>query len=218
MDECKTHHLTDKDCLAGIEKKCLPTKYRVVKVLRMSLADAALLLYKHPNLVIVHLFRDPRGTFNSQFHTDWFPIKMRNFDAFVNDAKAHCERIADDLVMGMTLKTKFPGRVLLLQYEDIYGNAEKAKILYKMIGMDLLDESDEFLMTQMVGKINGTVEFTNLSGPFKYRTSLPFNYVKTIDDECKDALRMLGLKTYDSEAVLHDIEFNPVDGKLSFEL
>lgn len=206
-----------KGCLAEVEKNCLPTKNRVVKVLRMALEDAALLLPKHPNLVIVHLFRDPRGTFNSHIHTGWFPMQTKNISAFVNDIKAHCERITEDLAIGKTLITMYPGRVTLLQYEDIYGNVEKAKKLYKLLDMEFL-ESDMFNKT-LHRKDDGSVtEYDNLSGPFMYRTRLPFEFVRIIDDICKDALEMLGLKSYKSETELGDIDFNPFDGKLPFEL
>lgn len=218
FSKCVTQHRNVTDCLAETEKQCVPTRYRVVKVLRMSLADAALLLPRHPNLVIVHLFRDPRGIFNSHINTGWFPLKMGDIGAFVNDTKANCERITDDLIMGITLKTKFPDRVKFVQYEDIYHNAEKIKNLLKLLGMDNPHDSDRFPRSPTARRLLRTVQFNSLSGPFKYRMSLPFELVKIVDNHCKDALRMLGLKTYESEADLHDNNFNPIDGKLPFEL
>lgn len=147
-------------------------------------------------------------------------MEKENTEGFINDTKCICERIRADLVTGKTLKTKFPDRVKLIQYEDIYGNPEKGRILYRLLGMDLVQESDEFLRTKVIREKAKTEKPSDLkvSGPFKYRKSLPFEYVKIIDNECKEAIGMLGLKLYESEAELHDKKFNPIDGKLPFEL
>ncbi len=81
--------------------------------LRVSSARRLLLDEGTPNLKAVVLVRDPRGVMTSRARMDWCT------GAPCADAATACADLADDVRAARKLEGEFPGRVVLLRYEDL---------------------------------------------------------------------------------------------------
>ncbi|KAL4216845.1 hypothetical protein ACF0H5_024565 [Mactra antiquata] len=216
LKQCEIRGQPMKECLTKLEDNCRQSKYRVLKVLRLSLADASLLLPKLPNLTIIHLFRDPRGIINSHIGTHWFPLRAESEEKVKYDIIANCNRLQGDIMFAESLVRKFPNRVKLVQYEDIDSDVEKVKLLYNFTGMELpRNERSEIYSIFRTSK--NRTDF--LSGPFKYRETLSFKYIEIFNQHCAFVIDKLGFKLFKTEEELHDPNINPMkNGILPFAL
>ncbi|KAL4218155.1 hypothetical protein ACF0H5_022891 [Mactra antiquata] len=197
---------TIQSCLELMENDCRKCNYRSMKVLRMSLNDSVLLLDRLPNLKMIHVFRDPRAIINSHIYTPWF----KHTNNSENDIRTNCHRIENDVIAALKLTKLYPEKLMVVQYEDLYGNFQKFEKVYSFIGMTVTPGVERFLHQESSKK-----------GPdsrFKYRKTLSFNTVKVIDKHCAKALELLGLRTYSSASQLKDFNVNPVINKLPFTI
>ena len=67
--------------------------------------------------------------------TPWYPLYLvGNYINFTENARSLCMKMTEDYKAGKQLMTSFPGRVMLIRYEDLFydmalvdGNKERAR-------------------------------------------------------------------------------------------
>lgn len=198
-------------CVSKLSQSCLEARHRLVKVLRMDLKQASDLLDTNPRLKIVQLFRDPRGSMNSHLHTDWYSLNINSIEKVEDDAIVLCSRLRNDISVGEKLIGRYPGRVKIVQYEDLDG-AEKYRKLMKFLDFDV----DKNIPR---GK-RSLGYYTQKAGfhPFNYRVNLRWETVEILNKHCSDVYDLLGLRMFNSESELKNMSINGVIDTLPFRI
>ena len=191
------------NCLKLAEKSCKSAKHRVIKLLRMTLDNLAPLLKTNPRLKVIHLFRDPRGIFNSKVGASLYPVDDKKLLRIRGAVKTMCERLLVDLEASEILKAIYPDRVKVIQYEHFYANplSDAAKDLYEFSGMEYGSKQQKIIQTNFNKNTGATIGFH----PFNYRTKLPWSVIKLFNVECSEVLDRLGYTRYNDKSHLKDL-------------
>ncbi|XP_068244085.1 carbohydrate sulfotransferase 1-like isoform X2 [Palaemon carinicauda] len=106
ITECNRDIATIKDCLT---KLCLRKRNKLLKVIRFRVSWAKELLNQDASLKVIHIVRDPRGTFQSlKSHK----MVQRNYSQW-------CPKIQEDLEIGPLVSASFPKSFMSIKYEDL---------------------------------------------------------------------------------------------------
>ena len=120
-------------CMEKLHVPCVTSQLTVVKALRLTMEMVRTLLSDDLHLKLVYLVRDPRGILMSrktvQYLSEIFEPNMESETLLL------CPKIGRDLQGFLTLRSEFPGRVMLLRYEDAADNPQQTvDRVYKFIG------------------------------------------------------------------------------------
>ena len=194
---------TLKTCLRAAEPGCISAKHRIIKLLRMTLDNLELLLQRNKHLKVVHLFRDPRAIINSHINTGWFGYDQYDPIFIVGDAGVTCQRMMTDIQAGKRLLQKYPGRIKIIQYEDV-GNLEPDKMrrLYAFLGMSFTIQEDTLIRKVKLPRKTSSVKGFH---PYNYRETLSWKVVETVDRECSEVITELGYQLYRNEQHLRNM-------------
>ena len=192
-------------CLHAVEAGCRSAEHRVIKLLRMTVDNLEILLQRNKNLKIIHLFRDPRGIFNSHLKTGWFVSgkDINDPNLVQKDAGVMCERMMIDLKAGRNLQEKYPDRMKFIQYEDLGSILkDKVHVLNEFVGMKY-----EIKQGVMIRKFFDSNRHSDKKGfhPYSYRNILSWEIVKVVDSVCAELLEQLGYTVYNSETHLRNL-------------
>lgn len=218
----KTH--CEQNCkprdLKIVEQVCGFYSHVVYKEVRIFELEALypLLLDPNLNLRIIHLVRDPRGVMRS---------KEESAKAFVSDNAIVLEQkpineaevqyqvmqeiCRSHLRINKRAVLKPPpflkGRYKLVRYEDVTRNPVKEiKSLYQFVGLEMTTQLATWIYQVTHGKGKGSIEeafditsrsATDISQA--WRTMLPHNSVKRVQEVCEEAMSYLGYRTVNSE-------------------
>ncbi|WAR31660.1 CHST1-like protein [Mya arenaria] len=210
-----THRYTRKDprCAGILQKSCTNSNHRMVKVLRMDLETLGGLLHTNPQLKIVLLLRDPRGSMNSRLSTTWYKGYI-NTDAHVNDdAKVLCSRLLNDINTGKRLQLLHPDRMIIIQYEGI-GTTDKIEALYKLLDLDKLEKD----IVEPVDLKDHTAQSKSGFHPFAFRQKLPWSVNIIMNRHCADVYKELGLRPFEREGDFRNETIPVIIDKLPFSL
>ena len=191
-------------CLIAGRKHCISAKHRVLKLLRMTLDRLEPLLKTDPTLKVIHLFRDPRGIFNSQIGAGLYPVDDKTLIKARVAIRGLCERLLIDIRASYMFKVLYPDRFKVIQYETFFDKPveNSAKELYEFAEMEYGIEQQNVIQTKFnKKKTNKTTGFH----PFSYRTKLPWSVVKLFNEECTEVLDRLGYTQYTDEVHLKDL-------------
>ncbi|XP_015253416.1 PREDICTED: carbohydrate sulfotransferase 6-like [Cyprinodon variegatus] len=177
-------------------------------------------LLKDPNLDlrIIHLVRDPRAVYRSKeesalaFKTDnaivlehkKVPEAEENYQAMQEICQSHI-RINQSATQNPPPFLR--GRYKLVRYEDVTSNPlQEIQDIYEFVGLEMTDEMAAWInnMTQPKGKVKVQNAFQINSRDAvqvsqAWRTTLPHNKVKRVQEVCKEAMSLLHYKTVGSE-------------------
>ena len=190
-------------CLLLAENSCKSAKHRVIKLLRMTLDNLEPLLKANPRLKVIHLFRDPRGIFNSQIGASLYPVDDKKLLRIRGPVKTICERLLIDLQASEMLKAIYPNRLKVIQYERFFDNplSDAARELYNFAGMKYGSEQQKIIQMKFNRNTNRTAGFH----PFSYRTKLPWSVIELFNVECSEVLHRLGYTRYKDKSHLNDL-------------
>ena len=191
-----------KSCLELAEKTCIEADHRVIKSLRMTLDNVIPLLEANPRIKIIHLFRDPRGIFNSRVGDEMLhPLDEQKLLRLMSAIKTTCDRHRIDLQASEMLNNMYQYRFRAIKYEHLYAEPmiRGVKELYEFAGMDY--GSEQQLEKQLDSQIRKKSGFH----PFKYRTRLPWSVVDMFNEECSEVLDRLGYTRFKNQSHLEDL-------------
>ena len=98
-------------------KNCLKTKVRIMKTIRLELAELPEKYLKNSsNLKIIFLLRDPRAIINSiNLSPDFWPEENHNLGLI-------CDKNSKNFFKAQKLQKLFPNKIKILKYEDFIDN------------------------------------------------------------------------------------------------
>lgn len=216
--ECKKQCVTQGLELA--EAACRTYSHVVLKEVRFFELDSLYPLLRDPelDLRIIHLVRDPRAVFRSREQS----VKALGRDAGIVLEQANIpendkgyavlqEVCRSHVGIFETAMRKPPdflrGRYKMVRFEDLVHNTlEEIESMYQFVGLDMNEKLQEWIYRITHGKGKGTkkdaFKITSRNAEdvsLAWRSTLPYEKVKRIQDVCKGAMSMLGYKTVDSE-------------------
>ncbi|XP_005796435.1 carbohydrate sulfotransferase 6-like [Xiphophorus maculatus] len=199
---------------------CQIYSHVVLKETRFFELESLYPLFQDPNLDlrIVHLIRDPRAVYRSREesalsfkmdnaiileHRD-VPEAEEQFQVMKKICQSHI-RINETATQDPPAFLK--GRYKLVRYEDVTRHPlQEISDIYDFVGLKMTKEMEDWIVTMTHGKGKG-----NLNNAFEviprnaaqvsqaWRSTLPFNKVKRIQEVCKEAMSMLRYKAVNSE-------------------
>ncbi|KAL0819476.1 hypothetical protein ABMA28_007580 [Loxostege sticticalis] len=191
-------------------KYCKLFPFHSMKVVRFRLRLVQELLDdKQLNLNVVLLIRDPRGVMQSRQHHDWC---LRAPDCWRPELVC-ADMISDYLAAGRLLK-QYPGRVMVLRYEDLALNPNNtAHKLLNFLKLSPTPSFEEFLHSHTTVEVGGAFSTFRVSRevPFRWKNILNFSYVEEIQMVCKYAMDLWGYRMAHNASHLASKEFNPLD-------
>ncbi|XP_013395915.1 carbohydrate sulfotransferase 3 [Lingula anatina] len=138
IDRVKKHKET---CVQHLQAACAKhTTFKAFKILRLSMPDLAPLLERHPNLVIIHLIRDPRASLFSRINAGEIQCDI--------DFEAHtrCHEMEMNIREQKRLERVYPGRFMQVRYEDIALDPIASGVnIYNFLGMELSPAVEKWL-------------------------------------------------------------------------
>ncbi|CAG9783141.1 unnamed protein product [Diatraea saccharalis] len=191
-------------------KMCKLFPFQSMKVVRVRLRLIEELLEdKELNLKVVLLVRDPRGVMQSRQH--------RSFCQPAPDCwspELVCADMISDYVAASRFMEKYPDRLMALRYEELAldPNGTAHKVL-KFLRLGMTQSVEEFLHTHTTVEVAGVSSTFRVSSavPFKWKTTLLFNYVDEIQTACKEAMSLWGYKMVNNASQMTSKDFYPLE-------
>ncbi|XP_071958742.1 carbohydrate sulfotransferase 1-like [Antedon mediterranea] len=191
--------------------ECLKYKLFAVKTIRFAkLQDIESLARDQSfNLKIIHLVRDPRGTFISRAKSE----KKTSMDMTpdeLNNVRYLCLRMKQNLEFVTNKPTPdwLKDIYKIVRYEDMARKPEEtAQHLYKFAGLGKLPRHVVQWITNNTQTSSGdsyAVSRNSSATWQEWRNSIPFETSVGIQDVCRDVLRMLGYREAPMQYLLRD--------------
>lgn len=190
--------------------KVCQTKYKhsVTKVgepripgkLISSLLPAVFLENPETDVRVIQLVRDPRGSCNSRIKLKWMP--EYNSPRFLGIVREHCSKLVENIKFGRNLD-QWKEKYLEVNYRDLARKPiDTTKLMYKFTGFEMPDSvldwvvqntspSKEELEKQERDQYSSVRNSTANVG--KWQRESPKERVQKIEQECSQALDLLGL-------------------------
>lgn len=225
--ECKRQ--CDTQGLMLAEAACRTYSHVVLKEVRFFELDSLYSLLRDPelDLRIIHLVRDPRAVFRSREQSSKalerdtailveqasIPENEKQYQVLQEVCRSH-------VGIYETAMLKPPdflrGRYKMVRYEDLVHNTlEEIESMYEFVGLEMNEKLQEWIYRITHGKGKGTkkeaFKITSRNAEdvsLAWRSTLPYEKVKRIQDVCKGAMSMLGYKTVDSEREQHLLDLD----------
>eukprot|EP00095_Tigriopus_kingsejongensis_P001704 maker-scaffold802_size95064-snap-gene-0.15 protein:Tk01704 transcript:maker-scaffold802_size95064-snap-gene-0.15-mRNA-1 annotation:"carbohydrate sulfotransferase 1" len=179
---------------------------RLIKTVRLRIQYTENLLQDPdlPNLKVVVLVRDPRGTMNSRSTMDWC---VRDNCANVTKVCNHLQR---DVQAAYDLKKKYPNQVYLVRYEDLsldpYQSVDK---VFEFLDLPQSPVVDDYIKTHTkaaretqvldrfgIAKTKGANPYgthrDSKSTAFAWRSKMDIGYIKHIQNFCEAPMKTMG--------------------------
>uniref|UniRef100_A0A3Q0RY40 Sulfotransferase n=1 Tax=Amphilophus citrinellus TaxID=61819 RepID=A0A3Q0RY40_AMPCI len=206
--------------LQRVEKACGTYSHVVLKEVRFFQLESLYPLLQDPrlDLRIIHLVRDPRAVMRSReesakaFVSDnavvleqkSIPAAEVQFQVMQEICRSHV-RINERAVLKPPPFLK--GRYKMVRYEDMARDPlGEINAMYKFVGLEMTEELEEWIYRVTHGKGKGSIKeafkITSRNAADvsqAWRTALPHNKVRRIQEVCKGAMSLLGYRTVNSE-------------------
>ena len=179
-------------CARQLQNVCENSPFRIIKTIRLELNDIQNLLEDLPNLKIIHLVRDPRGTLASQARVGQCSAIKGGQTGCTN---RFCKRLENDVLAGQQIIEKYPDRIMSVLYEDIARHPlESSKKMYDFIGADFTEEAKAYIYNiTMAGLENGCVICTTRSNSSKHtdawKIRMSPKFIDIVNERCNYILK-----------------------------
>ena len=200
---CVNHHFNLNviiSCLPKVEKACNASQIRIIKTIRLSMKQAEKLLEQYPNLLILHLLRDPRAILKSR--TVLQDIPGDNFPQIL------CDGMKQNIIIYESLVEKFKDRLSTLYYEDLAEDSVRiAQLIYERLDLKFTNHAKKWVEDMMLGEdVKGysyEVQRRNaVESSRKWRLQIEYELVKETDKVCKDFYQRTGFLPVSNETML----------------
>ncbi|XP_041795215.1 carbohydrate sulfotransferase 6 [Chelmon rostratus] len=206
--------------LRVVEEACSTYSHVVLKEVRFFELESLYPLLQDPSLDlrIIHLVRDPRAVVRSReqsarafVNDDAIVLEQRNTPAAEVQYKVIQEICRSHVRINERAVLKPPpflkGRYKMVRYEDVARNPlEEIKDMYNFVGLKMTSQLGEWIYRVTHGKGKGTkkeafkITSRNAADVSQaWRSVLPYNKVKRIQEVCKGAMSLLGYRTVNSD-------------------
>ncbi|XP_031421223.1 carbohydrate sulfotransferase 6 [Clupea harengus] len=234
--ECKKR--CDAQGLARAEEACRSYSHVVLKETRVFELESLYPLLRDPtlDLRIVHLVRDPRAVWRSR---DQSANALARDNALVleqGEAKGPeaqyrvmQEVCRSHVRMHETALLKPPdflrGRYKMVRYEDVVRDPlGQIDAIYQFTGLEMTPRLQEWIYRITHGKGKGTkkeafqITSRNAEDVSRaWRTTLPYEKVRRIQEICKGAMSLLGYRTVDSDKEQRQLDMDVLSPREPFQ-
>jgi len=188
---------------------------RLIKTVRMPMKYAVPLLESPSlNLKIILLTRDPRGTYNSRSTLAWC-------GHYCSNATYGCDKLHEDVATAKQLRSRFPGRIHLLRYEDLCVDPEPVtRGLLEFLDLPWSSGVEAFLkshtteekvyvhkavnnMAQRRRSKYGTAKNSKATA-IAWKKEFGWTRVKEVQEQCKDFMDVMGYREVVEEGELQN--------------
>ncbi|XP_033625509.1 carbohydrate sulfotransferase 1-like [Asterias rubens] len=203
--------------LLPLTQACRKKQYYTAKLIRLySISSLESLAYDPEiNLKIIHLVRDPRGTYTSRSRLKSSNISLELGKTLDGGISYLCKRIKQNLEFIRSQPAWIQGKYKLVRYEDIAHNPmELAQEIYDFTGMGPLPNS---VQQWILNNTKSMVKPSDKSANTYYSTSrdaskvseawryhVPYKVALRMQDLCRETLRELGYVEVKTEQELLD--------------
>ncbi|CAG9783142.1 unnamed protein product [Diatraea saccharalis] len=122
--------------------------------------------------------------------------------------------MVSDYVAAGRLMAKYPNRIMTLRYEELALNPNStAYEVIKFLRLSVTPSIKEFLYTHTNVNVAGFDSTFRISRdvPFKWKTSLYFDYVDEIQTACREAMSLWGYKLVYNASQMTSKDFYPME-------
>lgn len=182
------------DCFIKTRDYCLSRRVKMVKTIRLRGTAVAQLLRKHPDIKVLYLIRDPRGTIESQKRVfgnfDW-----ENVTEF---SRNYCANFREDLNAMEPLFDEYPKNMKLLRYETLAESPLKvSEELYAFLQLNFTAATKEYIVNKTAAGMSsrsayGTTRANSSAAAYNWRRHISLEAAQVIDSNCKDIYDKLG--------------------------
>lgn len=185
-----------------IKGYCHQEPLRIVKTIRTRLAWVTELLQVDPNLKVIHLVRDPRGSLKSAAKVNW---QM--------DPKKTCSEVMEDLQARKEMEKIYPNRYLFVKYEDLARDPFKKTVdIFRFLrgkSVQLPKRVQKYLWKH-------TTNWHKVQKPFgthrpsekiyqHWRNTISEAELNTYEAACGDVIHALGHRIFGSEKMARNL-------------
>lgn len=201
---------TIRQCTPVMKRSCLTSKHIIIKTIRIPLTTLVPLAELFPKLRIVHLLRDPRATLYSQSF-----FGMVNKDTSQEYATMFCRRVYDDLTTAKHTSSLQSSRYFSISYEHLAKySLESTKNLYNFLEIDfnasVVSRLENLTKAEKTcdESVLCTKSFNSSAEADKWRLSIPYSFVHTVDSVCHMLYSIVGLQSIPDEYHLRNLSFS----------
>ncbi|KAF3689246.1 Carbohydrate sulfotransferase 6 [Channa argus] len=212
--------MCDGKDLDVVQEACGTYSHVVLKEVRFFELESLYPLFQDPSLDfrIIHLVRDPRAVMRSReesakaFVSDnAVVLEQRSLPTAEVQYQVMQEICRSHVLINERAMVKPPpflkGRYKMVRYEDLARNPlDEITALYKFVGLEMTKQLEEWIYKVTHGKGKGSIKeafkITSRNAvdiSQAWRTMLPHNKVRRIQEVCKGAMSLLGYRTVNSE-------------------
>ena len=194
---------------AYADKVCL-TKYKhsVTKVGEpripnqsiSSVLPAVFLENPETDVRVIQIVRDPRGSCNSRIKIKWMPEYIDS--RFKGIVREHCSKLVENIKFGRNLD-QWKEKYLEVHYRDLAGKPiDTTKLIYKFAGFEMPDSVLDWVVKntsptkEELQKHQGN-QYSSVRNSTanvdKWQQESPKERIQKIEQECSEALDLLGL-------------------------
>jgi hypothetical protein len=186
-----------KKCITLLHKRCIQSKSRTIKTIRLPVAMAGKLLEWLPNLKIIYLIRDPRGILNS-----WFEQMINDGKNASSAAQKLCQSMSSDLSAYRDLQYCHRNRITRIIYEDMCQNPFViVPKLYEFLNTNYTERVDDYVKLTMTGPVRSCDYCTRrgdaLTNAYRWISVIPRDVIQTFDMHCSFLYPKLGYQNLD---------------------
>lgn len=169
-----------------------------------------------PDLAVIFLVRDPRGMISSQMRVFRYS-KVLGLPTF---APKLCHKMLTDVNAARELYGKAASRLRFLRYEDLASDpVEVSRRIYRFLRLDWSpsilatisrqtqaeSQSDMFRGERRAHGIYGVSRDDSYQAANRWRRSISWENLVTIENACRDVMQLLGYVTFDSVQELRNL-------------
>lgn len=186
-----------KQCIPILHLKCLESKTRTLKTIRLTVSMAGKLLKWLPRLQVLHLIRDPRGIINSQFEQEI--TEGKNVSIASKDL---CQTMSTNLNSYKELEQCHGSRMLGVVYENLCQNPFiVVPKIFKFFHSNYSTRVRDFVKKLMQGPVKACHYCTDrgkaLANAYRWISIIHKNDLKIVDKHCSFLYSNLGYKQLD---------------------
>ena len=159
----------------------------------------------YPNLKVVHLIRDPRGSLTSQVR-----VKVSKWNNIETTSKAFCDRVSEDLKVTERLNKQDEKRVKVLTYESLAENPiQTAERIYRFVGLQVMKYVTDYVKKiTLEGRRKSclycVVRSNSTKTAYSWRDVLPYDDMLAIDNSCPVVYNFMGYQIFSNQADLRN--------------
>lgn len=186
-----------KQCIPFLHIKCLKSKTRTLKTIRLPVSVAGKLLKWLPRLQILHLVRDPRGILNSRFEQQ--VTDGKNVTVASNEL---CQTMSMNLKSFEDLESCHGSRMMEVVYENLCQNPYiVVPKIFEFFHSRYSKRVKDFVRRLMRGPVKVCDYCTNrgnaLANAYRWISVIPIDELKIVDKHCSFLYSNLGYKHFD---------------------